>query len=221
MRPGVTGAAACATQSPRTQVPDIYSIHCEKCDSADTAESELEFGGFTVAVRRQPGHVFSPYRAVLNRSGEVVPLVHPLEQEILEREGFTWLGASIKGRLLEVKPLVCADCGTLVDRITVDFCSASGCLVIAILCGVLAVSMTEATWPIGIAVAWVAAIVQAFGLPKLFTVLYMHRVASLTSDTCVNCGCKSLLTAEKATGQRFVCRRCGQRTLVVRLVGSS
>lgn len=205
-------------------MPDIYSIHCEKCDSGNPVESELDFEGFPGCVIKvkQFSHIFSPwYRAVLNRSGEVVPLTHPLEEETLKREGFTWLGASVRGRLLEVNRLVCADCGALVDRITVGFFSAGGCLAIAILCGVLAVCMTEATWPIGIAVAWVAVVAQLFGLPKLFSVLYMHRVAKLTSGTCADCGGRSLLTAEKASQQRLVCRRCGQRSLVVQLAGRS
>lgn len=190
-------------------MPDIYSIHCVNCDG--------------VVKPEQPGHIFSPWsQAVLNDAGQVVDLCHPLEHAVLRREGLTWQEARRQKRLLEVNCLVCADCGTLVERFTVDYFPPGGCLIISVLCGALAAFLLPgSSWRIGIEVALVAAFTYSFVLRKLFSKLYPHRLAHFNTDKCPRCGSRELLSARSAAREPLTCGRCGQRTLVVRHFGIS
>jgi hypothetical protein len=158
------------------------------------------------------------------RIGEPVPVVlHPLAPYVLDEFGLSFASAAWGGRLVEVRQLVCRDCGRAFERRWLTAggvpVGCGGCLGI-VAAGGLAAAATAviAENPfLGLAVggltgAGLLAAIELGGSP-LVRRRYPHRAAAVrTSPACPDCGSRAGIPVDRLRGP-VPCPRCGTRAL--------
>jgi predicted RNA-binding Zn-ribbon protein involved in translation (DUF1610 family) len=201
-------------------VPTIYRIACEHC--APHEEVEGGFSGRVTVDGRADGIVTQGwYRAVLTRDGHFEPLRHPAEAASLRAAGYTWLGASLRGRLFMVTQVLCEDCGSLGERRAVTvFSLGAGCLVL------LAATVLGLWLPkpnaVLLALTAIAAVIGThltmFGLVRI---VHFRRIREHRARGCLACGSTNLVAVPSAAGKRFPCPGCQEKSVSVSIAGMS
>jgi len=208
-------------------MPSIIRAHCADCDSEGRPTPDWKgFSAYVTEKKPASGRLLaSEYLAVLTEGGEIICLPHPLEWARLRSLGYSWFKASVTGRLLEVTPVVCDDCGDLSEQKRIVFrLGYSGCLVEFL----PAVGVFILLKKFGGYTAFTALLVACgacFGPWLLLrVVLRLHfkkRQSELAVHECKHCHSHKLLTISQATRLVVVCPRCHLRSMHYEYVGKS
>lgn len=158
------------------------------------------------------------------RAGEPVPvLLHPLVPSVLDEFGLSFALAAWGGRLVEVRRVVCRDCGRVYDRRRLTAggvpVGCGGCLGIAAVGGVVAVATGAAAGNpfVGLAAGGLAGASLLAGVELGASAIvrrrFRYRAAAVrTPPGCPDCGGRHVTPVDRTRGP-VPCPQCGSRTL--------
>ena len=146
-------------------------------------------------------------------SGEIKPLLHPIEFMMLEELGYTHEQATKDQRLLWVTNVVCDTCGHIAERY--DASPRQSCLAFL---ATLLFSYIPCILFLPMPWGFVAGIVVFYVLSTVYTSLerYLIRDAQkLLPDppVCPNCDDGTYKSFSKISGKKSVCFECGERAV--------
>jgi hypothetical protein len=164
------------------------------------------------------------------RAGEDVPVIlHPLTPYVLDEFGLSFAAAAWDGRLVDVRRLVCRDCGRVYEsrRLTAGGVpvGCGGCLGIAAVAVVIAVAAGAILQNpfAGVTVGALAGVGLFAGIELGGSALvrrrFPHRAAAVaTPPGCPACGGRVGVPVDRAAGP-VPCPQCGGRSLRYLAVG--
>lgn len=195
-------------------MPVVYRLICSNC-SGDSQEVE-GVAGFVSSGERLGGTVMpASYLAFQRDDGELVCLMHPLENSILEANGGEFDRSSRSGRLFRVTYKVCKDCGTMNEEKQIHdarfHCLLTPILMVSTFCIARFILNLHSLTSFGLIY------VPLFALGGISSLLYRHRWGKLNDSmklkACVECGGSNFTTIPKLKGQSNVCPTCKTHNL--------
>lgn len=202
-----------------------YRIQCQSCGRFP--ESNGGVAGYVAMDDREGGSILPEGSvAVRNDNGVFVCLPHPIEDSVLQEQGFTWTEASRAGRLFYVTYKICRRCGTLHEESQIHD-TRGGCVssIVSIILGIL----TTVLLKFSVKWSWGAALLTGY-----VTLMVLLALASLLNRfrwrkennhlklrECVRCGSNEFITFSKAGGKSLICPYCKTPNLRCETAGIS
>ncbi|MGN6546787.1 MAG: hypothetical protein ACTHK7_17155 [Aureliella sp.] len=203
----------------------LYRKFCPTCDR--NRKPDVTFHGFVgAALNHSPmgGEIVSGgYAAYLADDGSLVPLPHPFESRLLRAAGTTLAEAALRGRLLSIHELICADCGA--ENTTATLRNAgTGCITglalatIAIACNVLLFSFHPI---VEIGLVCMAMFTPELLIDRYLRFRYRKNASPYQTSRCRRCGSGRLLPLSIARKYLWTCPRCKQKSMRIEIAGRS
>ena len=146
-------------------------------------------------------------------SGEIKPLLQPIEFMMLEELGYSHEQATKDQRLLWVTNVVCDTCGHTAERH--DASPRESCLVYI---AILALSNIPCIWLLPIPWGFFAGIGVFYLLATLYTSIERYLIRDAQKllpcpPVCPNCENGKYKPFSKISGKKSVCYQCGERSM--------
>lgn len=154
-------------------------------------------------------------------NGEIKPLLHPLEDMMLQELGFTFAQAMKDQRLLWVVNVVCDSCGDVAVRYAAkprDSCLVN--LAMFAVSMILSFFYINEPWGLLVGLAVFCLLLSAYAAIERYLIQDAQKLLPDT-PTCTTCSDGRCKDFSRIKWRSSVCRECGERTVKYKHCGIS
>lgn len=200
-------------------MPVIFQGECSSCGYQSPFVSDGYYGAVIVdnscIIEKQDSDP---------NDERIVVLAHPLEQDIIEKYGFTYSSATLQGRYLQMHDLFCKSCGNVYE--TRRLAAATlifGCLppiLIAVLLGIV-IGIFQSSILDGLFGAFTASLFSWLTIDWLVGVYVRLRYAERSREFYIPRVCPKCGSRRAAIRGVLPCPTCRQPSMKVKTIGMS